>query len=88
MIPLGFPPCSRWRIVAPLAVLFSLRAIIAVTRHEWELRPLQKYELAGIRLRPRRHPQGLVSPSDFQRNCKVDQYGIWGQIGRKKVSSY
>ena len=34
-----------------MAVLFSLSAIIAMTWYEWKLRPLQKYELAGIRLK-------------------------------------
>ena len=61
MIPLGFPLRSRRWIVAPLAVLFNLPAIIAVTWYECELRPLQKYELAAIRSRLLDHSQGLVS---------------------------
>jgi hypothetical protein len=52
---LGSPRRSRWWIVAPMAVLFSLSAITAVRWYEWELRPLQKYGLAGTRLRPVRH---------------------------------
>jgi len=63
-----------------MAVLLSLSAIIAMTWYEWKLRPLQKYELAGIRLKLLDHSQGLVSPSDFQRNWKADRYGIWEQL--------
>jgi hypothetical protein len=62
MIPRGFAWHSRWWIVAPMAVLLSLLAIIAVAWYEWKLRPLQKYELVGIRLRLLDHSQELVSP--------------------------
>ena len=39
-----------------------------------------KHNLAGIKLRPLRHSQRLLSPSDFQRNWKADQYGTCGQL--------
>jgi len=63
-----------------MAVLFSLSAITAVRWYEWELRPLQKYGLAGTRLRPVRHSQGWESSSDYKRNWKADRYGIWEQL--------
>jgi hypothetical protein len=40
----------------------------------------QKDKSVGITLTPLRHSQGLVSPSDFQRNWKADRYGILGQL--------
>ncbi len=70
-----------------MAVLFSLLAIIAVTWYEWELRPLQKYELAGIRLRLRDHSQRLVSPrvsSGIGRRISTASGVNWT---RKKASS-
>ena len=77
---LGFPRRSRWWIVASMAVLFSLSAIIAMSWYDRKLRPLQKYELAGTRLRPVRHSQGWESSSDYQRNWKADRYDIWEQL--------
>jgi len=69
-----------------MAVLLSLPPIIAVTWYEWKLRPLQKYELARIRLRFQDHSQGVVSPSDFPRNQKADRYGIRGQLDSQNGS--
>jgi len=80
MIPLGFPPCSKWRIVAPLAVLFSLRAIIAVTWHEWGIATASEVRIGGHQMRLVHHSQGWVSSSDYQRNGKADRYGIRGQL--------
>jgi hypothetical protein len=80
MIPLGFPPCSKWRIVAPLAALFSLRAIIAVTWHEWGIATASEVRIGGHQMRLVHHSQGWVSSSDYQRNGKADRYGIRGQF--------
>ncbi len=84
MIPRGFPRRSRWWIVASLAEFFSLPAIIAVTWHEWELRPLQKYDSVFIRLMPLRPSQGLVSPPDFQQDWRADQYQIWSHLDSQR----
>jgi hypothetical protein len=48
--PLAFLGVRGGGLLASLAELFSLPAIIAVKSYEWELRPPQKHELAGIRL--------------------------------------
>ena len=87
MIPLGFPPCSKWRIVAPLAVLFSLRAIIAVTWHEWGIATASEVRIGGHQMRLVHHSQGWVSSSDYQRNGKADRYGIRGQLDSQMASS-
>lgn len=65
-------------------MLFSLPAIIAAIWYECELRPLHRDELAGIRLRFLHQSQGWVSSSDYQRNWKADQHGIWGQLDSQK----
>jgi hypothetical protein len=39
-----------------------------------------KDNLAGIKLSFLRRSQWLLSPSDFLRNWKADQYGICGQL--------
>jgi hypothetical protein len=87
MIPLGFPPCSKWRIVAPRAALFSLRAIIAVTWHEWGIATASEVRIGGHQMRLVHHSQGWVSSSDYQRNGKADRYDIRGQLDSQMPSS-
>ncbi len=78
---LGFPRRSRWWVVAPIAVLFSLSAITAVRWYEWELRTASEVRIGGHQIEGpfATHKGGYRLPITSGIGRRIGT-GIWEQL--------